>query len=299
MTAIYQHTAQADSLHWLTKPGVFIGLLILFLCSSCETVVEIELPIEEPRLVVNSIFNADSVLTVNVTSSRPTSEPGYDFETVDNAIVEVFKDQQSLGLLSYAGKGNYRSVRNLLAEANSEFKLVVKAGDFKTAEARELVPVRPVVSSLEMHPLSDGSYKPRFTLHDSMKDDFYFLRAWIIYENGTKNSISYELKTVLGQFHSHAGFATVYFDDRFFNGKEIKLDLEIFRLYPGDNKTYKVLFELASINKSYYDYQYSVVRKFGDIPLLDTKNVIISNNIKNGLGIFAPYNSAALYYDVK
>lgn len=88
------------------------------------------------------------------------------------------------------------------------------------------------------------------------------------------------------------------FDDKSFNGKEITLGLEIFQTYISGDGNYRILVELAAINKSYFDYLYSVEKQFEDIPLLEPKNLSVANNIKNGLGIFAPYNAAGFSFEV-
>lgn len=287
---------------------VILFLLILFFLPSCETVVEIDLPVEKPKLVVNSIFNADSILTVNVTKSRPSSEPGYDFEKVENAIVEVFKDKESLGLLTYAGKGNYRSSATFPNEPNTAYKLLVKAAGFETAEASEIMPVKPVITAIETEAdkqNSNGSYKnftTRFTLGDPQVDNYYFLRASLVNQIGKRSSVfSVHLKNELGQFSPLRNETTSIqvFDDRFFNGKELNIELEN-QAYVGydDKGHYSILVEVASIPKSYFDYLYSVKRQFEDIPLLEPKNLPLSNNIKNGLGIFAPYNAASFSFEV-
>ncbi|MEO8796118.1 MAG: DUF4249 domain-containing protein, partial [Daejeonella sp.] len=272
---------------------IFLPILLCF--SACETVVEIDLPIEKPKLVVNSIFNADSTLKVNVTKSRPSSESGFDFEIVKDAVVEIFKNNQSLGLLNYAGKGNYIASAKFQVEPGAEYSVKVKASDFETAEASEFMRVKPVISSFKVIPdgVNSGSsyknYKANFTLKDPNESNFYFIRAWLVSQNGRKSPLQTDLKNTLGQFSPlrSESLQLHVFDDRSFNGKEIIFDLEIGQIYIGTNEDYTIVFELGSINKSYFDYMYSVKRQFEDIPLLEPKNLPLSNNIKNGLGIFA------------
>lgn len=290
-------------LAFLQKRKLF-GLLALSILSSCETVIEIDLPVEKPRVVVNSIFNTDSVLTVNVTKSRSTNSSGRDFETVADAVVEVFKNNQSLGILNYAGAGNYRSLNKLTDEALAVYSINVRAPQYETAEALEIMPVKPVIGSFEVDTDNNNSfypsYKTRFTLNDANESNFYFLRVWLIDGYGNKNVLSSGLTNILGQFYPHrqAGLEIHVFDDRSFNGKTVTFDIELFQVYVSDVGSNTIIYELASINKSYFDYLYDVDKRFADIPLLSPKNLPIANNITNGLGIFAAYNAASFSYQV-
>lgn len=291
------------------RKTLFFFLFSLIL-SSCETITEIDLQVEKPQLVVNSIFNADSILTVNVTKSHPTSVQSLNFEKVENAVIEIFKNKQSLGLITYAGKGNYRASTKFPNEPNAEYAIKVKAANFETAEASEIIPAKPVISSFEIRPNNMNisgnpykSYKPRFTLHDSNEENFYILKLWLVFPNGFKSPIQFKLNNALGQFsplRSENSLIQV-FDDQSFNGKELILDMDIFQIYINidDKEPHKIILELRNINRSYFDYLYSVQRQFEDIPLLEPKNLPVSNNIKNGLGIFAPYNTATVSFEVK
>jgi hypothetical protein len=283
------------------------GLLIILMSQGCETVIEIELPVEKPRLVVNSVFNADSLLTVNVTKSRASSEPGHDFEKVENASVEVFKNKKSLGYLIYAGKGNYRSTSTFLNEPNAEYSLKVQAAEFETAESNEILPAMPVISSIATIPDNQNNlssykkYKNRFNLQDPAESNTYFIRAWLVNQNGNKSVLKASLKNELGQFSPlrSESLEINVFNDESFNGKELTIELD-YQAYIGygDKGNYSILVEVAGIPKSYFDYLYSVARQFEDIPLLEPKNLPLANNIKNGLGIFAPYNVASFSFDV-
>ncbi|NEU08488.1 DUF4249 domain-containing protein [Flavihumibacter sp. R14] len=279
----------------------------LLVLSACETVIEIDLPVEKPKLVVNSIFNADSLLTVNVTKSRPSSESGHDFETVENAIVEVFKDRQSLGILSYHGKGNYKTLNKFPNEPSAEYAITVKAPGFNTAETRESMPLKPVISAVQVEADRQNSlktskeFKTRFILHDPAESNFYFLRAWLVNKKGDRSPVNVSLRNILGQFSPlRSEPLKIYvFDDKSFNAKDLNIELDIQTyIASSDLSQYSISIEIASIPKSYFDYLYSVKKQFEDIPLLEPKNLPLSNNIQNGLGVFAPYNAVGSSFDL-
>lgn len=279
----------------------------LFVLTSCETFTEIDLPIEDPKLVVNAVFNADSLVKVDLSESQSVNTSGYRFTAVENASIEVFKKATSLGFLNYKGKGLYFSAVPLPNEPGAEYKLKVVATGFETAEATEIMPSEPVIGNLNLKQLYQNgstyqSCKGSFTLNDAPEDNYYLLRVWLTDKNNRKSLLNINLKNTLGQFEPYGMMSTgVYlFDDKSFNGKTLTLDIETTQgFYVNEGEKPKVLIELVNSGKSYYDYQFDVNKQLNSDPVFSPEKSPVSNNIKNGLGIFAPYNSAVLVYDVQ
>ena len=277
----------------------------LFIFSSCETITEINLTEEKPQLVINSTFNSDSLVKVNLTQSQSVNNKSLNFKAVENASIELFKNNASLGLLQYKGKGNYLSASKFPYEPNAAYTLKVEAAGFETAEATESIPQKPVLNSVKIKPdyQNNGayykSYNVVFNLNDSPEENFYFLRIWLVYP-AHKGTVYFGLNNDFGQFVpvGVAGSEMLVFDDHTFNGKEVSFNLDIIQAYTGGDENLKIQIELGSINKSYYDYQYSFKRQTEGDPILNSSDYPVSNNIKNGLGIFAPYNAASIIFDV-
>ena len=290
----------------LPRKQILPYLLTLFLFSSCETITEIDLPEEKPQLVVNSIFNSDSLVKVNLTQSQSVNNKGPNFKAVENASIEILKNNASLGLLQYKGKGNYLSAYKFPYEPDAAYTMKVIAAGFETAEATESIPQKPVVNSVKITPdyqynnSAYKSYNVAFNLNDSPENNFYFLRIWLVNSPINKSAIYFKLHNDVGQFVP-VGVAKpemLIFDDHAFNGKEVSFNLDIIQAYIDNSGDYKIQIELGSTNKSYYDYQYSFKRQIEGDPILNSSDYPVSNNIKNGLGIFAPYNMASIMFDV-
>lgn len=284
----------------LTQAGsTFIRALFLGLAwtlSSCETIVEIDLPEEPPQLVVNSIFNADSALTVNLSKSHSVNKNSPVFEDIENAVVEVYKNKVQLAKLNYLGKGNYRSASPLNGEPYAEYSLKVNAPGFKTAEASDILPGKPVIvsSRFDLEPESNNverRYKGTLILDDNIENNFYELR---IVDHIDRWELAYELDNKLNQFNiSNTALRTVQlFDDKSFNGKKITLEFS-FLFYNINNQAYTISITLKNISQSYYDYQYSASRYFKSDPLLSPVQPV-KNNIINGSGVFGTYNAAVI-----
>lgn len=289
-----------------TQKQILLSFLTLFFLSSCETVTEINFPEEKPQVVINAIFNADSLVKVDLTESQSVNNKSLNFKFVENASIEIFRNTTSLGFLQYKGKGKYLSTSKLPYEPNAGYSLKIKATGFETAEATESIPRKPVLNSMKVK--ADGqnngaaykSYNVAFNLNDSPEDNFYFLRVWLVHSSINKSAIYFKLYNDVGQFvpFGVAGSEMLVFDDRTFNGKEVSFNLDIIQAYTLGGNNIKIQIELGSTNKSYYDYQFSFRKQIEGDPILNSSDFPVSNNIKNGLGIFAPYNAASIIFDV-
>ena len=144
------------------------------------------------------------------------------------------------------------------------------------------------------------SYNVAFKLNDSPEDNSYFLRIWLVNSPINKSAIYFKLHNDVGQFvpFGVAGQEKLVFDDHTFNGKEVSFNLDVFQTYIGNSGDHKIQIELGSTNKSYYNYQFSFRKQTEGDPILNSSDYPVSNNIINGLGIFAPYNPASIMFDV-
>lgn len=274
--------------------------------SACETVTEIDLPQERPQLVVNAIFNADSSVNVNLTESKPVGDPGHRFKPVEDARIELFENDLSLGMLEDLGTGNYRSLRRLGHGAGSSCRIQVTASGFETAGSEERIPVKPDLSSFSVEPNHENSntfyksYKATLVLNDPVAENYYFLRIWLLGPRNSRTPVNFKLNNKLAQiappFQSAAEM--VLFADKAINSRPTTLDIDIIQTPVPVNGTYRISIEVGSTPQSYYDYQVSVRKQMDADPVFSPGDNPVSNNIRNGLGIFAPYTSAEVSFDV-
>jgi hypothetical protein len=150
------------------------------------------LPEETPQLVINSIFNSDNLVKVNLTESQPINNRSMDFEVVEKADIEIFKNGTSLGYLDC--KGNYLSAAKLPFESKASFSLKVKAAGFETAETSEIIPDKPNVIPIKIARDYNNSntafkYIAQFSLNDLVGVNFYFLRVWVIRSGISKSYV--------------------------------------------------------------------------------------------------------------
>ena len=72
----------------------FLILVVLFF--SCETVVDLDVPVHEPVLVVNGILETDSVASVFLSNSLGAFEQG-EINSIDDASVFLYENGSLVG----------------------------------------------------------------------------------------------------------------------------------------------------------------------------------------------------------
>jgi hypothetical protein len=117
-------------------------MFLVFLFASCEKEVTIDFN-QEPKLCLNCILNPDSIVRARLTLSRGI-ETNYDFETIDNATILLFKDEELLGELNSENNGNYSL--NMKPFSDSTYRIEVLHPDFSQLTASTKVPEPPSVT---------------------------------------------------------------------------------------------------------------------------------------------------------
>ncbi|WP_181885080.1 DUF4249 domain-containing protein [Pontibacter diazotrophicus] len=269
-------------------------LSLPFLLSSCETVVELDLPIHEPQLVVNAVINPDSLFTVDVSASRsPFSNDAY--QQLSDASVQVYQAGQVLFDLQHMGNGIYKA--DTKPQALQHYELQVSAPGFPNASATSYIPAAPVITNIEAE---RAPYDPNWGLQTTLsfelddepeQENFYYIQAYrqdtsYIYERLYDRYISIGFLAPIEQEFSMEW--RYFFSDKLFDGQVLPLTLNLET--PPEKTTYV---QVAHISKEYYEYARTLQRQaggddFGNIPTQ------VTNNIRNGFGLFAGYNAITL-----
>lgn len=284
-------------------------LLLLLLYSACETVVEIDIPKDEPRLVLNSFFNPDSTFSISLFQSMYILDTG-EFKAVENATVSIFDTEGTkLTELIDTGSGNYTSL--LKPEAGKEYRIEALKAGFDTVEASDLIPVDSAqVSSIELNstePEFEGGsaeYDISFVIKDYAGDDFYEVQILehsifkfdsVTYEN-TYPSFLESDDRVFDEFTS-SGVALI-FRDVLFNEGESKITVSTYLNLEDNCDEFVECIEreffliIRKVSESYFNYN-RTLRLQQDLegnPFAEPVSVF--NNITNGFGIFAGYRDS-------
>jgi len=302
----------------------FLAIALLLIGTSCETIVEVDLPENPPKLVVNSYFNSDSLWAVHVSKSQFVLDNA-ELQRIENANVKVTKGDGTTFTLSHDEDGFYRSdsERPVLGQT---YDIEVTAPDFESVSATNVIPSPVIIESVDTVSVrNDGEdqieLRIKFTDNGATKD-YYEVNLFAKRESFISDSsgqagdtftfserIFFESDDLVftdQAFESTSGSA---FTDDIINGKNYQLKLQIYPYFigggvpndPGNpnpdpnpsgfNEEIDLIIELRTVSEDYYKYSTSYANfqwTNGD-PF--AQPVRVHSNIQNGFGIFAGYSN--------
>ena len=276
-----------------TKYSLYLIILQLLLLS-CETVVEVELPEHEPKLVINAVFNPDSLITVDISASRSAFSSDV-HAAVENATVSLYGEEKHLLDLQYIGNGLYQADQK--PRAGQYYELKVSAPGYPAASAVSYVPAAPLIKNVragtgpEYNDWQGPTVIASFTLEDAPEqENFYYLRVFS--PDSTYSGITYNRNVpILSSApieHEFSMETRLFFSDKLFNGQLLHLRLNL------ENSPQQLSYvQVAHITKEYYHY----VRMLEKQSYNDNINLVptpVPNNIVNGMGLFGGYNATTL-----
>lgn len=271
-----------------------ILLLSLLLLAGCETVVELDLPDHDPKLVVNSVFNPDSLFTVDLSSSQSvfTDNP---YVPVTDATVQVYQGGQLLFDFQHKGDGLYQA--DTKPEALQHYELRVSAPSHTPVKAESHVPAAALLRDLKASRVPatnvrDAGILLSFTFGDDPnRENYYYVQAFTpaispIDGEAYNRAISIQfINPIKDEFNMENRW---FFSDKLFNGQQLPLELFLESSQPEERHV-----QVAHITKEYYDYVRTLSKQsyrdnFGVTP------IPVSSNIRGGMGLFAGYNSVTV-----
>ena len=275
----------------------FLCLLALLL-SGCETIVQIDLPEHQSRLVVDGIFEANERWQIGV--SRSVGILGNEFPgPVENATVEIWRDGQLLTALNHADQGIYVSASEIV-EIGKTYELRIAAPGFDpvsaTAVAPDPVSLDSITYTVESIPF--GGQRVNFSVQfndDPAQKNYYeifvltrdFDGGWFNNYFSSTDPAIVETNTSIeiGEEREFAGEIAL-FDDALFDGETYDLSL---RYYPWFGYQ-EVLVVLNTVTENVYLHNRAMElqEETDDNPFAEP--VQHYSNIANGYGIFGGVN---------
>jgi hypothetical protein len=260
--------------------------LLLLTNLSCETIVDVDLKEPDSKIVVNSFFSPDSVWQVRVTKSRFILSNKNDFDVDDKALVTIrdFNNNIVETLLPTVDQFNkivYKGISK--PELGKVYSIKVEStGNISVAATSKIPTATPIISA-KIDPLENNRVQVSVLFSDNPKEkNFYLLKVL--------NEYGYDLfvDAVDPTYNNNTrGTPGILFNDNLFNGRTID-----FRINADSPPIKKIV--LVSISEEYYQYFVTkdLQQDARDDPF--AQPVQLFNNIENGLGIFAGYNSSVL-----
>lgn len=285
-------------------------VLLMLLVAGCEKVIDFDIEDVEPYVVVMSMPDEDSTMSVRMTYSRfflSTEE----FETVAGANVSLIAN----GTKYSSSFDNGRYVFTYQVKAGDALQLEAVLSDGQVVKANTQVPQKPAVSNVEQ-----TVNTLRFTLSDPAGEQNYYRitiqvkgsTIWVMDSIEVGGEMYYIKDTTEYSYErwfssSDAVFANVaespletdddvsgtYFTDELFNGQQHTFTLQMGNTGYGEKGDQEYVYEeieeswlvVESLSRELYRYRLSTELSDNTLSLF-AEPVQIESNIENGIGIF-------------
>lgn len=126
-------------------PLLRYAICMTLLFSACETVVEVDIPLEAPRLVLNAILEQDSLVSFQLSRSKSALDNSV-LRTVSEAEAVLFQNGREVARFSEKAEGWYSA--NHRAKAGSTYSIRVSRQGYEPVEAETDIPNPVPISDL-------------------------------------------------------------------------------------------------------------------------------------------------------
>ncbi len=275
---------------------VAAGLLLI----TCQKKIKLKESEITPRIVVNSIFEAEDTLKVHLSESRNILfNNGGELPDITSATATLTDaNDATLGTFIHEGKGVY-SLPGFLPKSGTEYRLKVSANGFADVSSSNSIPDPIKITSIDTARQQDYMNFNVVFKDNPNEKNYYALSvvSKVIYEYEIEPGV-FETDTILDWWVCSKdvniqGIAAdvdgdicgqeLLFDDETFNGSGYNFKLR--KYMEGEIDT--IFVSLRSISEDLFKYKISYQK------YVDTKEnpfgepVQVFSNIKNGFGIFA------------
>ena len=289
----------------------FVLLMFIVGGAACTTVVDFDIPLDKPWVVVNSLFSPDSAWQIQVSYSKNILDvaPGSNFLSIRNAVVTIH-DPGNLVIETLIGswdKSNLYSYKGKTKPMPGQsYSVQVSIKDEPIRQAASKVPTHVPITSVEVdssgvidgdriemkiHFKDPATEKNYYTLK-IIEDAFYIVNKDTVWYT---QEIFYE---VIEQSLSNNGRGLEKLvNDNLFNGKDFTFHVNLYnRRYSRGSQIFQqhVRVVLLSVSEAYY--KYFTTKSLQDYTNGDpfAQPVQVFTNVENGLGIFAGYSSSVV-----
>jgi hypothetical protein len=168
-------------------------IIVMLLLVSCTEVIEFKGEKMDPKIVIYSLLQPDSVITVSVTKSHPVFEEKYVPQQITDAVVKLYRDGEFIGTLIYVAPvpqpeyypavpfSKYVS-QGVKPVSGSTYRIEVEMAGLKTAsgEAKlpDLVPILGIDTAEDLQAEENILLKVKVRFSDPAgKNNFYRITA--------------------------------------------------------------------------------------------------------------------------
>lgn len=303
----------------MKKLSLFFGLAILMTsCDKMQTVIDIDLPPHDSKLVINSSNQLGKPFKVYISHSLdPLSNDHFEFYS--DASVILFSNNVAIDTLVYIDS-SYVYQSDVKAQMSTSYSLQANHPKHSIVNSKSISAPMPVEILSAIHSISAAQSvnlnSIEFAFDDPIGSNYYLLKlkAFYSYENDLSETIteSYGLSfdssdpsISNGSFEFDGEFSSkkVLFDDVLFDGqtKQLKLDYETYSHYDQDfredSKIDSISVMLFSVDYDYFQYHKTRIlqNKTGGGAIFGTEPVNVYNSFANDDGTISAYGLFSMY----
>lgn len=305
-------------------------VLAIFSLMSCETIIEVDIPVEAPKLVANAFITPDSVIKVQVSQSKHVLDLA-DLKVVEGATVNIFENGQWKETLQKGALGVYTST--FQPSEGNEYTLQVEADAYTSVQASTSIVPKIQIASLEYttrqtevgtscvmdscYTVYDTEYVFEMTFEDDPNETNYYEISGVAPEyyinsmwDDDGNIISEDTIYTIYDLYFYSDDAAVSngefafdeggyyaeklaFSDNLFNGKKytFKFSTTSYHAWQAEEDSMGFYLHVKTIDRARYLYYRSKELQYMNEGNPFAEPANVFNNVENGYGIFGSYNA--------
>ncbi len=283
----------------------FFAGIILF--TSCETVIDMKLPEQPPKMVVNSFFTPDSIIMLHLSKSQFVLK-NQELKPITDANISLFENGKFIGKFTHINKGFYY-LPGFFPKVNAQYTLNAESSGLKSVEANDIIPGKPTINRIETSSsyyqgenykdfiiyIEDNANEENFYMVDLIGKRYDYIYDTLTYDIIDSVEISEHVYFTSQDlvFEDQGASSQSVISDKIFNGAIYPLRLSV-STYNFDEYEYsgyvEIIVHLKQISKAYAQYMLTYSKNRYSDPF--SQPVQVYSNVTNGFGIFAGYSSA-------
>ena len=281
------------------------SVIMLLGISSCEKIIDIDLPENERKIVINGLITPDSMVSITLSRSLSVLEPE-SLMFMDNALVKLYFEDELIGSLVSKGFGAYQLPGYYPVEKRN-YRITAESGDLAPVYAFAEIPEPVTILSVDTVGAVDewGGRMTRITIRFKDPEEqvnYYAIAMYstsrvfdyihmVLTDEKVTNPVWLGNSDPFLEEASTSFESKIFFDDKLFNGREKTIELEYWDYGYFETDTTWLDLRLEQVARPYYLYVISL-DKYDDAngnPFAEP--VQVYTNVEGGFGLFSAYTA--------
>lgn len=273
-----------------------VTLLLVLLTISCRDIVQDEFPDFRETPVINAFLVSDSIISVHLSFTGKIDNDK--LQVIENANIDLFKNNTFIGKLEYDSGGVY--ISDAVAEAGNDYRIEVHVPGFDRVTARDIIPEPDEIINITHVKKAGKDEEGHF--YPAVKLTFTNNQVGVCYYEIVINYIDYgrqypaELIEISDPVLLNEGIPLALFSNKLIPDGIYEMTLNYTTGSSGFDgmNLYPLVIEFRTVSYDYYRYkQMLYLYELGRYPdnILSTTSVTTPySNASGGYGIFAGYS---------